>query len=91
MAGTSDYRVDAISAWLVDRIASEMDVAPETISLDETFSNLGLDSLKTLIITARLGEFLGAEELNPSLLWDYPTIQKLAEHLTGLVGGTAGF
>ena len=91
MAGTSDYGTDAISAWLVDRIASEMNVAPETISLDETFSNLGLDSLKTLIITAKLGEFLGAEELNPALLWDYPTIQKLAEHLTGLVQGTAGF
>lgn len=91
MAETSDYRVDAISAWLVDRIASEMNVEPETISLDETFSNLGLDSLKTLVITAKLGEFLGAEELNPALLWDYPTIQKLAEHLTGLVQGTAGF
>ena len=91
MAGTSDYGTDAISAWLVDRIASEMNVEPETISLDETFSNLGLDSLKTLVITAKLGEFLGAEELNPALLWDYPTIQKLAEHLTGLVQGTAGF
>jgi acyl carrier protein len=91
MAGTSDYGTDAISAWLVDRIASEMNIEPETISLDETFSNLGLDSLKTLVITAKLGEFLGAEELNPALLWDYPTIQKLAEHLTGLVQGTAGF
>ena len=90
MAGISDYGTDAISAWLVDRIASEMNVEPETISLDETFSNLGLDSLKTLVITAKLGEFLGAEELNPALLWDYPTIQKLAEHLTGLVQGTAG-
>ena len=90
MAGTSDYGTDAISAWLVDRIASEMNVEPETISLDETFSNLGLDSLKTLIITAKLGEFLGAEELKPALLWDYPTIQKLAEHLTGSVQGPAG-
>lgn len=89
MAGVSDYRADAISAWLADRIAGEMNVAPETISLDETFSNLGLNSLKTLIITGELGEFLGVEELNPALFWDYPTIQKLAEHLTGLVKGTA--
>jgi acyl carrier protein len=90
MAGVSDYSVDTISAWLVDRIAGEMNVAPETISLDETFSNLGLNSLKTLIITGDLGEFLGAEELAPALFWDYPTVQRLAEHLTGLVNGTAG-
>jgi acyl carrier protein len=90
MVGASDQCVDAISGWLVDRIAREMNVAPETVSLDETFSNLGLNSIKTLIITGNLGEFLGAEELNPSLFWDYPTIQKLAEHLTGVVKGAAG-
>jgi acyl carrier protein len=90
MARVSEYSFDAISAWLVDRIAREMNVAPETISLDETFSNLGLNSLKTLIITGNLGEFLGTEELTPSLFWDYPTVQKLAEHLTELVKGAAG-
>jgi acyl carrier protein len=84
MAENRSYSVDAITGWLVDRVASELKVAPETISLDESFSNIGLNSLNTLIITGELGEFLGFEELNPSLLWDYPTIQKLAEHLTEL-------
>ena len=73
--------LDTIIDWLVERIARERKVAPDSIALDEAFFNIGLNSLQTLLISTELGEFLGMEEFNPSLFWDYPTIQKLAAHL----------
>jgi acyl carrier protein len=73
---------EEIVDWLVDRIAKEMKVAPNELILDETFFNIGMNSLSTLIISGELAEFLELEEFNPSMFWDYPSIQKLAEHLT---------
>ena len=75
---------DRLISWLVDRIAHELRVAPETIGLDEAFFNIGLNSLQTLIISQELSEFVGDKELSPSLFWDYPTIHKLAAHLAEL-------
>jgi hypothetical protein len=80
--------MDAIVAWLVDRIASELKVAPETISVDEAFANLGLSSLQILLVTGDLGEYLGIDDMEVSLFWNYPTILKLADHLVGLPRGT---
>ncbi len=79
--------VDSVVDWLVDIIARERRVALDTISPDETFANLGLNSLQILIITEELADFLGVEHLDASLLWDYPTIVKLAEHLIGSGAG----
>jgi acyl carrier protein len=81
MAELRGHGVETIANWLASRIAAETKQAPEAIALDEPFAKLGLDSLKTLIVSRDLGEFLGLEELQPSLFWDYPTITKLAEHL----------
>ncbi len=90
MADIRGHDADGITEWLVGRIAGELKVAPETIPLDETFFNVGLNSLNTLIISGELSDFLGIEEFSPSLFWDYPTIQKLAEHLAELPQPTAG-
>lgn len=81
---TERRNIDEIAGWLANRIATEMKVAPETIPPDETFYNIGLNSLNTLIISGELAEYLGLEEFNPSMFWDYPTIEKLAGHLSEL-------
>jgi len=80
-SGSTGHSAEAIEEWLVERVAKELKIPPHTVSVDQTFSNLGMNSLQTLIVAGDLGEFLGIEELEGSLLWDYPTILKLAEHL----------
>lgn len=81
MMATANHDSETIGEWLTARIASELKKLPDSIALDEAFANIGLSSLDTLIICGELGEFLGIEDLSPSLFWDYPSINKLAEHL----------
>lgn len=89
MTEPESYSVDAICDWLVARIATELKIAPEAVPLDEAFFNIGLNSLNTLIISTELSEFLNVDELNPTLFWDYPSIQKLSEHLAESLAGAA--
>lgn len=81
MTDSGVHDEDAITEWLVEHVARELKLAPDSISVDEAFFDLGLNSLNTLIVSGELGEFLGCEDFNPTLFWDYPTIRKLAEHL----------
>lgn len=75
---------EAIRAWLITRVAKELGVAEERIKPDEEFANLGLGSRQAILITGELEDLLRREELDPSLLWDFPTIDKLARHLAEL-------
>lgn len=75
------FDVDKLSEWLIDRIANEMEISPDEVSVDATFDDLGMNSLKVLIVANDLAEFLNVEEVEQPLFFNYPTIQKLAEHL----------
>jgi acyl carrier protein len=75
---------DAITTWMVSRLAKELELAEDEISLDTPFTSLGLSSRQAVALTGELEEFLGVAEIDPSLLWDYPTIAKVAQHLSTL-------
>jgi acyl carrier protein len=86
MDGATDltrHSFKAIRDWLLDAIATELEAPPAAVASDVEFADLGLGSRQAIMITGDLEEFLGREELDPSLLWDYPTIDKLARHLAG--------
>ncbi len=71
----------AISAWLVDRVARRLNLAASAIDVDESFSRFGLDSLALVGISGDLEDWLG-KHVSPTVLYSYPTIAALAEHLT---------
>ena len=81
MSDIHELDVDTLTEWLIDRIAQEMEISPEEVSVDATFDDLGMNSLKVLILANDLAEFLKIEEVPQPLFFNYPTIQKLAEHL----------
>jgi len=81
MSEIPGFDVDKLSEWLIDRIANEMEISPDEVSVDATFDDLGMNSLKVLIVANDLAEFLNVEEVEQPLFFNYPTIQKLAEHL----------
>jgi acyl carrier protein len=72
---------ETICTWLVKKIAQELDVPEHQVKTDEEFGNLGLGSRQAILITGDLEDYLRRDELDPSLLWDFPTIDKLARHL----------
>lgn len=73
---------EAIRAWLVERIASHLEIAPDEIDVRETFSNFGLDSRTAVGLSGELERWLG-RPLVATLVWDYPTIELVARHLAG--------
>jgi len=71
-----------IEAWMVARLAEGLKVAREEIDLHTPFSDFGLDSVAGLQLTGDLEGVVG-RALEPTLLYEYPTIATLARHLGG--------
>jgi polyketide synthase PksJ len=63
-------------------------VPAEELSPRLAFAELGVDSITGMSFVAELGEELGLE-LDGALLYDHTTIDRLTDHLTGLVDNTA--
>lgn len=69
-----------IKAWLVERIAQQLQKDTEAISINEPFDRFGLDSIALVSISGELEDWLG-QPVSPTLLYSYPTISALGDHL----------
>jgi acyl carrier protein len=72
---------DAVQSWLINHLAEQLGLAPQEIDAQKPFTEYGLDSLVGVSLAGDLEEWLGLQ-LYPTLLWDYPTVAMLAQHLT---------
>ncbi len=79
-SSTPSKQATDIQDWLVNWIAYELSFSPEEIDLQEPFVNFGLSSRQAVFMAGELEDFL-KQTLDPRLAWDYPTIEKLADHL----------
>ena len=73
-------RAQAIVDWLVPRLAGALGVPPSEIDANEPLSRYGLGSVEAVVLVGDLEEWLSLS-LEPTLLWDYPTITRLAAYL----------
>lgn len=71
----------AIERWLIQRIATELKVPADQIDAAIPFSDFSLSSLDAMSISGELETYIG-KRVPPTLLYDYPTIQLLAEYLS---------
>lgn len=69
-----------IERWLTRRIARELEVAEAEISADVPIERYGLDSRIVATIAGDLEDWLH-RPLEATVLWDYPTIQEVSDHL----------
>jgi len=72
--------IGEIQAWLVDWIAREAGLAADAIDIEEQLVNYGLSSRQAVVLAGELEDWLG-KPLPASLVWDYPTIARMAGHL----------
>ena len=70
-----------IEKWLCETLGELLDIPPSEIKTTTHFDRYSLDSSSAISITEMLGNYVG-ESLEPTLLYDHPTIQSLAKHLT---------
>jgi acyl carrier protein len=71
--------------WLIDRVAAYLNTDPDTIETDKPFGDYGLDSVFALSLCTDL-EYEFRILAEPTLAWDYPTIDDMAGHLTKDLG-----
>jgi phthiocerol/phenolphthiocerol synthesis type-I polyketide synthase C len=69
-----------IAAWVVSQLSQQLGLSPTGIDTSLPFAYYGLDSIHAIRLIAALEGWLG-HELSPTLAYEYPTIDELAEHL----------
>jgi acyl carrier protein len=78
--GLAGRPVAAVRTWLVDEVASLVRVSPDEIDVHQPFVHYGIGSAQGLELAAKLEDWIGFP-LSPTLIWDYPSIESLAQHL----------
>ncbi len=75
---------EEIQAWLVSYLANLLNVTNEEVDVKIPFERYGLDSSAAVGLTGDLEDWLG-HEIEPTLLYDYPTIESLAKYVSSLL------
>ncbi|HAC64650.1 MAG TPA: acyl carrier protein [Cyanothece sp. UBA12306] len=74
-----------IKEWLIDLMAEQFQMEPEEIDSDQQLTRYGLDSVDGFTLVGELEEWFEEEfcelEIPNTLIWDYPTINKITEYL----------
>jgi acyl-CoA synthetase (AMP-forming)/AMP-acid ligase II/acyl carrier protein len=78
---TRPHQSISVAEWLTAQLAQYLKVSPDEIDISQPFAYYGLDSSVALSMTGELAEWLGREELDPTLFWEYPSIEALSNHL----------
>lgn len=79
-ASTVEQTDITLKAWLIQRVASYVRQAPETIETSVALADYGLDSVYALTLTGDIEDYLGLS-LEPTLMWDHPDIGSLSKVL----------
>ena len=73
-----------VETYLTALVAKTLDMDPEDLDCEESFFALGIESILVQDIVDQLGKMY--ENLSPTLLFEYPNVSELAQHLAGLQG-----
>jgi acyl carrier protein len=69
-----------IQAWIAAYLAELLEVEADDVDPSLPFDRYGLDSAVAIGLTGDLEDWLGTQ-LDPTLLYDYPTVAALSKHL----------
>ena len=73
-----------ISNWLTDYISKLVQLPIDQIQPDAEFTSFGIDSSGAVGLAVDLSDWAGIS-LDPTLVYDYPTIEALSEYAARMV------
>ena len=79
---------EEISAWLVSWAANELEIAKGEIETARSLLEYSLSSVTATILVGDLEDWLDLR-LPPTLVWDYPSIDAMTDHLMSQLAGGA--
>ena len=71
---------DVIQDWLIDRVASSLQIEPGEMDVSQPFASFGLGSVQSVGLSGELADWL-ERPLPATLLYEYPTIAALSRFL----------
>ncbi|BDB45675.1 MULTISPECIES: acyl carrier protein [Mycobacterium] len=71
-----------LADWLLSKVSRYLNVAPDTIDFDVPLADFGIDSAMSLSLCADLQRERGVQ-VDTTIVYDYPTINAMAEYLSG--------
>ncbi len=77
---STNHTPASLTVWLVDRIAVYLRRSPGEIDPSVPLAEYGLDSVAALSLCGDIEEDFDLV-LEPTVAWDYPTIEALSAHL----------
>jgi acyl carrier protein len=76
----TEFTNENLSDWLVDKVAFYLQKSTSEIKTDQPLSGYGLDSVYAVSLCGDLEDILGIY-VEPTLAWDYPTIDEIVNFL----------
>src|SRR5205085_11375448 len=86
-APISPTKEKEIQAWIVARLAQELEISPREIDIKAPFYRYGLDSLAAVHLVSNLEAGPG-RELSSTLPYDCPSVEALPGHASGVANAT---
>src|SRR5262245_22511681 len=74
---------ESVQDWLVNWLAAEFALPVEVIDPNKAFLAYGMNSIQAMMVVGDLEDAL-RRRLSPTLVWEYPTIAGLAQHVVEL-------
>ena len=86
MSAATDMSRDALASWIGDWVSNELGLGKDELDGDRSLLEYSLSSVSATILVGDLEDHLGLE-LAPTLVWDHPTVNGLADHLAAMKPG----
>jgi acyl transferase domain-containing protein/acyl carrier protein/aryl carrier-like protein len=84
-ADSQEELLEKVQAALIQRVSRQLKVKPGEIDLESELSEYGFDSVSLTQFVSALNQDYGIDLL-PTIVFEYPTVGKLASHLVKVYG-----
>jgi len=84
-AGVAGASLSAVQSWLVSLVARTLKIEVSQIEIDTALPDYGVDSIMLVQLLRPISERVG-EPIDPSILFEYPTIEGLSQWLISVHG-----
>ncbi|MFE9789191.1 acyl carrier protein [Nocardia salmonicida] len=88
MFSTIDTHSTTVQDWLIDRVADYTDRTPHQVDPTIPLAELGVDSVSAVALCGEI-EDRWLLDIDPTLVFEYPTIAAIATYLTAEIAVAA--
>lgn len=88
MFSTIDTHSTTVQDWLIDRVADYTERAPHQVDPTIPLAELGMDSVSAVSLCGEI-EDRWMLDIDPTLVFEYPTIAAIATYLTAEIAVAA--